>query len=121
MPLTKQQKAYAGVGAVALGGLLLWALSGKKKPRIPDFFLPGQTADVIQGGAYTIRLPRGDYTVTGDELIIMAQTDIGVNTDVSFMVSGAQNEYTAQVLFMDEDDPTQQFKLTVIARRTVDG
>ncbi len=120
MPMTTEDKTMVGI-ASAMGLFLLYAVvaGGSKKKRLPAFFIPGQSVQTVQGGLYTMRLPRGRYVVVGEEIVVAEQADLGVNTDVRFMVAPAANDYTARIVFINADDPAKRYNLTIHARRTL--
>ena len=114
MALKREHKVLLGAG---LGLAFVWMLFGNDKKKAPPFFVPGRTYEVIHGATYTVRLPRGRYESPSDEIIIVHQEDAGVSTDVTFQVVAATNDYTATALFLNEDDPTRQYGITLIARK----
>ncbi len=114
MTPSDKKKAYWGAGAafVLIGGLLL---RRNKKITQPDFYLPNSTANVYSGQMFLLRLPRGQYIMaTGDDaLTIASQSDHGNNTLLSLIVAHQTVDTTVSPLFVDVDDGTKQFSLTV--------
>jgi len=113
--LTKRQQAYVwtGVGVASLLGIYLLYRAFKKKGS--RLYYPGDEVQSIQGGQFTVRLPRGDYIVSSPDLQKITEVDLGTSTDVVLMVvTQSADTYTINTTLVDQQSG-KSYPLSVVA------
>lgn len=76
----KNPYLWLGAAAVLLLGVIVLARKLAAKPK--TLFFPGDEIRMTQGGQFTVRLPRGHYSISGDDLQIISELSTGTATDV---------------------------------------
>lgn len=110
----KNQEAAGLVAGIAIGVLVVggayYLYTRKKQPTVYE---PGDSARALQGQQIIVRLPRGKYSMNGDDGLvkIMAQRSKGENTDVVLQLMTDITSYTLNLLFVDEADTSETYEL----------
>ncbi len=120
MAMTKNTKTGLAVAGGILGILLLTGAMRKKKQG--TFARPGDTVERMMGQMFVVRLPRGEYNMLGGEgFLVNSEADSGIFTDIVLTPETRALAYTAELIFANEDDPSEQHKLTVLVREPLEG
>ncbi len=110
------------IGLAAAGGILgLLLITGatRKKKQQSTLARPGQTVERHMGAMFIVRLPRGQYDLLGGDNFHydpLASLDSGTSTDIVLTPLSRPLGYTAKLIFSNQDDPSDQYKLTVIVK-----
>ncbi len=112
--MTKNTRIGLAVAGGVLGLLLITGATRKKKQQ-SILARPGQTVKRSMGGMFIVRLPRGQYDILGGEDFFQASaSDSGTSTDIVLTPLSRPTGYTAKLIFVNKDDPADQYNLTVI-------
>jgi len=115
MNLTKQQK-YA-VGAIASVAAVVGTYFIFRTPPLKALSENDETINAVQGHAFTVRFPRGDYSVASPDLKIQAQNSIGDETHVVLVAPiNPMGEVITIHGVLVEQDSGRPFPVKIVAR-----
>lgn len=79
----------------------------------PDVYEPGDTADVKMGQTITLRLPRGQYEMTGDDglVTLMSSKDQGKHTVVTLLIGVSPTPYDLTLRFTRPDGEVEELDI----------
>ncbi len=122
MAYTQKQKLYGGLGVAAVLYLLLRGAS-RDEPEKKDVYVPGDTIQASPGETVVVRLPRGDYMSSSDDVSIAKENDVGSLTYLDLFVRGGGLgvDYVAEVHIIDKGDPRKTYPFRVVVRTITPG
>lgn len=115
MKLTKDTK-YA-IGALLGVGAIVATYYVFRTPPLKPIYEAGETMNVVQGHPFTVRFPRGDYSVGSPDIMIQAQNDLGNETHVVLVtpVSPMGEPITIKTVIVEQDSG-KPYPIEIVAR-----
>lgn len=89
-----------GIGAILAIGAISSASGKSKKKKYKAIYYPGDRIEGWMSQLFTVRLPRGDYQVVADKIVMNTSIDLGNSTDVVILAEPAHAAYSERVKFV---------------------
>ncbi len=113
--MKKNDWKVLGAGVALVGGLMLLFRKGDERQK--TLLHPGDVFQGVQGQMVTLRLPKGEYQMMGDDGLIkvVAQNDVGIHSDLVLVLSDSANDYSVKLRFIDQQG--ESFAVNIAGRK----